>query len=99
MLVEVGERGWFLITRDFQLRRRPAEAEARRRAGLGVFILRGPRLTREGIAAALVAALPKMSSTSRAQQRPFVYYVSPSGELRQIEGEGRRGGRKKKRER
>jgi hypothetical protein len=53
MLVEVGQRGWFLITRDFQLRRRPAEAEARRRAGLGVFILRGPRLTREEIAGAV----------------------------------------------
>jgi hypothetical protein len=95
LLLELGSRGWFLITRDTRMRSRPAEVAARRAAGVGVFILRGRRLNGEQVATALVSALHAMERKARKQQRPFVCHVNAEGKVSLVEGEGRLGARRK----
>ncbi len=89
MLPLVGEKGWFLVTRDLRIKSRPAEVEARKRANLGVFMLRGRNMTGAQIAEALVKALPRMTTAAQKQTKPFVCYINAKGQVRLVEGKGR----------
>lgn len=71
-LPEVGRRGWIVITKDKKISRNLLEVEALRNAGVGAFILSSDNLTGAEIAAALVAAFPRIESFVRANEKPFI---------------------------
>ncbi len=71
-LPEVGQRGWIAITKDARIRYNPLEIESLRNAGVGAFVLSSDNLTAPQIAAALVAAFPKMEEFVLVHSKPFI---------------------------
>ena len=84
-LPEIGRRGWLVITRDKRIRSRPGERKALLDAGVGCFILTQKQsLTRWEFLKLLTRTLDEMQSIFRETERPFVFGVSRTGELRLI---------------
>ena len=59
-LPQVGARGWILLTKDKQIRKREIELRALRQAGVRAFVLTAAGLTGAEQARVLEAALPAM---------------------------------------
>jgi len=78
-LLEVGRRGWAVITSDDRIRYRTLEREAATSAGVALFIFTGRRMRAPAQAEALVRALPAMSELLANRSRPFVAKVSRTG--------------------
>ena len=78
-LVEVGKRGWFLVTRDRKIRRRPAQLDALRRNAVGAFFLGGKDLDRCRQITQLVRAWPRIKQHAQREVRPFAFNVNQSG--------------------
>jgi len=91
----VGAKGWILLTRDKRIRRRELEKQALMSAGIGAFFLSGTEMTGEDMAQAFVAALSEMSHVVEKRVRPFIAYVSRSGDISMKIGGARRGGVKR----
>ena len=87
----IGARGWLLITKDMKIRKRPSELEALKRARIGAFILSAKDLTGVQQGELLAGRLAQMERKADQFARPFVFTVSPSGDLSLVFGE-RRGG-------
>ncbi|MGH7434102.1 MAG: hypothetical protein ACRENE_00340 [Polyangiaceae bacterium] len=87
----VGSRGWAFLSKDENIRRRPAERQALVEADVAAFILTAGRAKGEVTAAAFVAALDRMRRICRAYARPVIATVSAAGVVAVIEGV-RRGG-------
>lgn len=47
-LPEIGRRGWYLITRDKRIARKPAEVRALKGAGIGGFVFVQQRISSSG---------------------------------------------------
>ena len=73
-----GARGWIVVTKDVNLRKRPLELAAILAARLRVFALTSAQLGGAQQAQAFAAAAKKMRRVSR-QRGPFIGFVSPSG--------------------
>jgi len=80
-LEEAGRNGWLVLTKDKKIRYRENERRALRRAGVAAFVFVGKNLTGEGIAEALVAAVPRMVRTAKKTPRPFIATVTPQGKV------------------
>ena len=81
-LPEIGRRGWLVITRDKRIRSRPGERKALLDAGVGCFILTQKQsLTRWEF---LKLSLDEMQRIFGETEKPFVFGVSRTGELRLI---------------
>ena len=78
----VGERGWVFLSKDENVRRRPAERQALVEANVAAFILTAGRARGDVTAAAFVAALGKMQRICRAYARPVIATVSAAGRRR-----------------
>ena len=87
----VGARGWAFLSKDENVRRRPAERQALVEANVAAFILTAGRAKGEVTAAAFVAALARMHGVCRAYARPVIATVSAAGVVVVLEGV-RRGG-------
>ena len=84
-LPEVGQRGWIVISRDKKIRTRPAERRALLEARVGCFILTQKQiLTRWDYLKLLVATLDEMQRVFANAQRPFIYTVGRTGQLRRM---------------
>ncbi len=81
-LEEAGRRGWVVLTKDKRIRYRENERRVLQRARVAAFVFVGKDLTGEEIAAALVAALPRMIRTTQRTPRPFIATVTPGGSVR-----------------
>lgn len=89
-LPTVGANGWAVLTKDKWIRRRANELGALQNAGVGAFILAAKGLNGQQMAAAFVAALPRMRRFLRTYARGdghfFVARVSPSGDVELTHG-------------
>lgn len=73
--MEVGRRGWFVVTHDEMLLRNPLERIALKASGAGTFILVSRKLTGQQMADALVAAWPKILRFAATHSMPFIAKV------------------------
>jgi hypothetical protein len=82
----VGARGWAFLSKDENVRRRPAERRALTEANVAAFILTAGRAKGDVIAAAFVTALAKMQGICHAYARPVIATVSATGTIVVREG-------------
>lgn len=87
----VAARGWAFLSKDENVRRRPAERQALAEADVAAFILTAGRARGDVIAAAFVAALDKMQRICGSYGRPVIATVTAAGVVVVREGD-RRGG-------
>ncbi len=93
---DVSARGWVIVTRDFAIKRRPAEREAWMTARASVVMLRGDKLSAADMLKMLLAAQAggRLDTFISKRTPPMVLYLNPEGQLRVHFGGERRGGRK-----
>ena len=78
-LADVGRRGWVVLTKDKNMRRRPAEQLAIVRNGVRAFSLTSGDLSGPEMADAFVKAMPKIRSLLRRREGPFIASVTRGG--------------------
>lgn len=84
-LAEVGSRGWLVLTRDQNIRRRPDELKALREAGVLLFALTSGNLSAQETADLAVASWPRMIRLAKTTNRPAIFSITRSGDIRRIE--------------
>lgn len=77
----VGQRGWVVVTKDAEIRRRTNEMAALRSAGVAAFILRGKNMTGQDMAEAIAKGHPRIRKLLRKFEPPFLATISPSGRI------------------
>jgi hypothetical protein len=88
-LLDVGKRGWVVLTKDDRIRYRATELAAVVSARVALFALSSGNLTGEEMAQAFVAALPRMSRILATHSPPFIAKVTRSGDVSMVfMGEG-----------
>jgi hypothetical protein len=86
-LVEVGRRGWAILTRDKHILTRPLEVVALLNAHTHVFVLKSRReLNGPQMAAAFAKAYKQMCRLIASKQSPFLARVTAAGQVSEIEG-------------
>ncbi len=78
-LAYIGNREFFLITRDDNIRRNPAEIRALRDHRVGAFFLGGKNRSRCQLIQQLVRNWPRIKEIAHTESRPFAFRVPPSG--------------------
>lgn len=71
-LAEVGQRGWYVLTKDKRIALRLNELQALREANVGAFVLSSDGLSGTQIIQVILAVLPKMRSFIHNNPRPFI---------------------------
>lgn len=84
-LREVGRRGWLVLTRDQNIRRKPDELAALREADVILFALTSGNLSAQETAEVVVGAWPKMKRMAAAIKPPAIFSLTRGGEVRRIE--------------
>ena len=84
-LPEVGVRGWVLITKDKQIRKREIELRALRQASVRAFVLTAAGLTGHEQARVFKKALPAMLRLLRRRATTFVARVTAAADVEIIE--------------
>jgi len=80
-LAQVGRNGWAVLTKDTRIRYRETEKSALLEAKVPAFVLTGKALDGEQMAAAFVAALPKIERYIEQFAPPFIARVTRSGNI------------------
>jgi hypothetical protein len=80
-LVEVGRRGWIVLTKDDRIRYRVSERTALASARVKAFVLVSSQLQGVEMAAAFVKALPRIKRLIAHHAPPFIGRVSRSGKV------------------
>ena len=80
-LPTVGKEGWVLFTCDQRIRYNDLERTKIIQHRIGAFVLTSGNLSGAMMGAAVTAAAKKMKSMVRKQKRPFIAYVSKSGDV------------------
>ena len=75
----VGDNDLILVTRDREIRRRPAELKALKDHKVGVFFLGGKNRGRCELIQQLVRNWPRMKAVAAKARKPFAFVVPPSG--------------------
>ena len=78
-LTEVGSRGWLVLMKDKQVRRKPLELNALLAAGVGAFVLTQGNLRGEEMAEVMVRHIRRIVKLARVQRAPCVASVTRSG--------------------
>ena len=78
-LARIGTEGWFLITRDLRVRKRPGELHALKEHDVGAFFLGGKNRSRCELIQQLVRNWPRLKELAESTRPPFAYRVPPSG--------------------
>jgi hypothetical protein len=78
-LLEVGKRGWIVLTKDDRIRYRPAALEAYRSNKVRVFIFGSGEMKAQEMADAFITALPRISRLVRNNPAPFFARIRVSG--------------------
>jgi len=84
-LPQVGARGWILITKDKNIRKRQIELRALREAAVKAFVLVASNVNGEDQARILREALPAMIRLLRRRAARFVARVSAESNVELIE--------------
>jgi hypothetical protein len=82
-LPAIGERGWVLLTKDKDIRRRPLEIEAILNARVRAFVLTATELRREEQAEIFLQAMPKIHRVCR-RSGPFIFNITRMGYLNEV---------------
>lgn len=80
-LREIGQRGWIVLTKDKNFKRRPLEREAILTAGVRAFFLSATNLSTEQTAQTFVDALPRMRRICTKYSGPFIARVTRMAEV------------------
>jgi PIN like domain len=80
-LVEVGKRGWIVLTKDDRIRYRATERTALAAARVRAFVLTSSQLQGTEMAAAFVKALPRIKRLIANHTPPFIARISRSGNV------------------
>jgi len=80
-LADIGRRGWVVLTKDKNMRRRPAEQLAVVKNGVRAFSLTSGDLSGPEMADAFLKAMPRIRSLLRRHPGPFIASVTRSGQL------------------
>lgn len=83
-IAEVGKRGWTVVTRDQNIRRRPNELRAVRNAGLRLFALTSGNLSAADTAATIIKAWRAIQREVASSPAPALFSVSRNGDVRLI---------------
>ncbi len=83
-LLEVGRRGWIVLTKDARIRYRAHERDALIRAGVSAFVLVGKNLSAPAMAEILVRSLPKILRFAERHQPPFIAKITRSGAVSRL---------------
>jgi hypothetical protein len=75
----IGENGWFLITVDKRIRRRPVEKEALKKYKVGAFFLSGKQMGRWNYIKQIVNCWEKIKAITMSESPPFAYQVNRYG--------------------
>jgi predicted nuclease of predicted toxin-antitoxin system len=75
----VGDQGFFLITRDERVRRRPVELESLLKHKVGAFFLGGKNLGRCDLIRQLVANWSRIKEEAGKTRPPFAFRIPPRG--------------------
>jgi hypothetical protein len=75
-LIEVGGRGWIVLTKDQRIRRRPHELQALKVAKVRAFVLTSQHLRGEEMAAIFVKHLRRIERLARREAPPFIAQVT-----------------------
>ena len=90
-LAEIGKRGWPVLSKDENIRRRPLELGAIARSKAGVFVLASQGLTGAEMASIFVSALPRIQAAWRGLNRPFVCLIYRDGSIKRFAVATKRG--------
>jgi len=77
--MEIGRRGWVLITRDANIRRNPLERAAYEDAGLRGFVVTGKDIGGPELAELLVRSLGGMTNRAAGRPGPLLFTISRGG--------------------
>jgi hypothetical protein len=83
-LAVAGAEGWLVLTRDQNIRRRPAELAAARAAGICMFVLGQGNLSAAETAQIVVGAWPRIVRTAGGARRPAIFTLTRGGEVRRL---------------
>ncbi|MDF1554429.1 MAG: DUF5615 family PIN-like protein [Deferrisomatales bacterium] len=75
----IGTNEFFLVTRDHNIRKNPAEKAALREFGVGVFFLGGKSRNRCELIQQLVRNWPRIKEHSSKTRKPFAFRIPPTG--------------------
>ena len=88
-LLEIGKRGWVLLSKDRHILTRPLEIITFLRANIHAFVLlqnRNDNLTGAQLATAFAAAHAQMVGLVHSHPAPLIARVTPAGHVCKIEG-------------
>jgi hypothetical protein len=77
----VGQRRWYVLTRDDRIRYRRLEATAVRRSKVGMFVVVSKNLTGPETARVILKALGGMRRFVAKHRRPFIARISRDGRV------------------
>lgn len=80
----LGDKDWFLLTKDYQLHREPNELAALLHYGIGCFYIWGRRAKTWDIARCFMTAAPAIVDTAESTPKPFIYRVHKTGRLEAV---------------
>jgi hypothetical protein len=83
-LAGCGAKGWIVLSRDKQIRRRRLEIETLRAAGVAAFVFTGGEATAQETADVIAALIRKFVNITISEPRPFLYTFGMGGSLRKI---------------
>lgn len=89
-LPELGRRGWVLLTKDKDVRRRQVERDAMMQASIPSFVLAAGDLPGAAMAGAFAMAYPQMRKLVRDYLPPFVAVVRANGKVQMVTNPRRR---------
>jgi PIN like domain len=81
LLPRIGEKGWILLTKDNQIRRRPLEIQAFIAARLRVLVFESAEMTSGEMLDAFRKALPAIGQFVKKRKAPFVMRVGMTGRV------------------
>ena len=81
-LVEVGRRGWIVLTRDRNFDKNQIELKALYNSGTASFVLTGSQMTGPQMAGAFLSAMPAMLRCLKKLHLPFVARVTRAGKVK-----------------
>ena len=84
-LEDVGNKGWFVITQDYNLHLRESELFAIKHFGVGCFYLWGASNSKWDTFRCFALGYDRIIEASLNASRPFVYRVNRNGTLRQVD--------------
>lgn len=71
-IMEAGRRNWFCVSRNKDIRYKRHEAEAVKRANVGLFLVVGPNATHAELANNFILTYPAIQRFIAKHQRPFI---------------------------